>query len=106
MCPQAVLAVGRDQRLILLAVAGRGLSQFRNIGLSLHWMAENGELIRMALPQLAIDASATPTVRLLVDHDDLWADALQPMLQSETVTVQSYRRLKWGPKTGLLLEAA
>ncbi len=106
MCPRAVLAVGRDHRLILLAVAGRGLSQFRYIGLALHWMAENGELIRMALPQLAIDASATPAVRLLVDHDDLWADALQPMLQSETVTVQSYRRLKWGAKTGLLLEAA
>jgi hypothetical protein len=106
MCPQAILAVGRDHRLILLAVAGRGLSQFRNIGLSLNWMAENGELIRMALPQLAIDAAATPMVRLLVDHDDLWADALQPMLQSATVTVQAYRRLKWGAKTGLLLEAA
>lgn len=106
MCPQAILAVGRDHRLILLAVAGRGLGQFRNIGLALHWMAENSELIRMALPQLAIDASATAAVRLLVDHDDLWADALQPMLQSETVTVQAYRRLKWGVKTGLLLEAA
>jgi hypothetical protein len=106
MCPNAILAVGRDHRLILLAVAGKGFSQFPSIGLALRWMAENGELIRMALPQLAIDASATPAVRLLVDHDDLWADTLQPLLHSDTITVQAYRRLKWGAKTGLLLEAA
>jgi hypothetical protein len=106
MCPNAILAVGRDHRLILLAVAGKGFSQFPSIGLALRWMAENGELIRMALPQLAIDASATPAVRLLVDHADLWADTLQPLLHSDTITVQAYRRLKWGAKTGLLLEAA
>ncbi|MGD0463847.1 MAG: hypothetical protein ABSB74_15275 [Tepidisphaeraceae bacterium] len=106
MCPQAILAVGRDHRLILLAVAGKRFSQFPSIGLALRWMAENGELIRMALPQLAIDSSATPAVRLLVDHDDLWAETLQPLLQSDTITVQAYRRLKWGAKTGLLLEAA
>jgi hypothetical protein len=106
MCPQAILAVGRDHRLILLAVAGKGFSQFAGIGLALRWMAENGDLIRMALPQLAIDSTATPAVRLLVDHDDLLADTLQPMLQNDTITVQAYRRLKWGPKTGLLLEAA
>jgi len=28
------------------------------------------------------------------------------MLQSASVTVQAYRKLKWGTKTGLLLEAA
>jgi hypothetical protein len=106
MCPKAILAVGRDHRLILLAMAGKGFSQFPTIGLALRWMAENGELIRMALPQLAIDSNATPAVRLLVDHDDLWADTLQPLLQSDTITVQAYRRLKWGGKTGLLLEAA
>jgi hypothetical protein len=106
MCPNAILAVGRDHRLILLAVAGKAFSQFPSIGQALRWMAENGELIRMALPQLAIDADATPAVRLLVDHDDLWADTLQPLLHSDTITVQSYRRLKWGAKTGLLLEAA
>ncbi|HEY1922470.1 MAG TPA: hypothetical protein VGG44_06865 [Tepidisphaeraceae bacterium] len=106
MCPNAILAVGRDHRLILLAVAGKGFSQFPSIGQALRWMAENGELIRMALPQLAIDAAATPAVRLLVDHDDLWADTLQPLLHSDTITVQAYRRLKWGTKTGLLLEAA
>jgi hypothetical protein len=106
MCPQALLAVGRDQRLMLLAVAGRGLGQLLSIGQALRWMAENTELIRMALPQLAIDAAATPCVRVLVDHNDLAADVLQPLLQSGTVTVQAYRRVRWGGKTGLLLEAA
>ncbi|MDP9173745.1 MAG: hypothetical protein M3O30_07750 [Planctomycetota bacterium] len=105
-CPDAILAVGRDQRLVLLAVAGRGLTELRAIGLALRWMSENRELIRMALPQLAIDASAAPEVRLLVDHADLSAELLQPLLQSGTVRVQAYRRLKWGRKTGLLLEAA
>jgi hypothetical protein len=106
MCPEALLAVGRDQRLMLLAVAGRGLGQLLSIGQALRWMAENTELIRMALPQLAIDAAATPCVRVLVDHNDLAADVLQPLLQSGTVTVQAYRKVRWGTKTGLLVEAA
>ena len=106
MCPEALLAVERDQRLILLAVAGRGLGQLLSIGQALRWMAENTELLRMALPQLAIDSAAAPCVRVFVDHSDLSADVLQPLLQSGTVTVQAYRRIKWGPKTGLLLEAA
>ncbi len=106
MCPQAALAVGRDRRLILLAITGRGLLELRSIGLALRWMNENRELIRMALPQLSLDAAATPHVRLFVDHVDLTADVLQPLLQSSTVTVHAYRKLKWGPKTGLLLEAA
>ena len=46
------------------------------------------------------------TLRLLVDHSDLSADALQPVLQSGSVTVQSYRKLRWGGRTGLLLDAA
>jgi len=106
MCPEALLAVGRDQRLMLLAVAGRGLGQLLSIGQALRWMTENTELIRMALPQLAIDAAATPCVRVLVDHNDLAADVLQPLLQSGTVTVQAYRKVRWGGKTGLLVEAA
>jgi hypothetical protein len=69
-------------------------------------MSENGELIRMALPQLAIDTTLTPAVVLLVDHSDLSAEILQPLLQTGTVTVQAYRKVKWGAKTGLLLEAA
>jgi hypothetical protein len=106
MCPQAVLAVGRDHRLILIAVAGKGLSQLRPIGLALKWMNENCELVRMALPQLAIDAQTIPSVRLLVDYSDLSAEQLQPLLDSEAVSVQAYRRIKWGTKRGLLLEAA
>jgi hypothetical protein len=106
MCPEALLAVGRDQRLMLLAIAGRGLSQLLSIGQSHRWMSENGELIRMALPQLAIDTTLTPAVVLLVDHSDLSAEILQPLLQTGTVTVQAYRKVKWGAKTGLLLEAA
>jgi hypothetical protein len=105
-CPQAVLAVGRDHRLVLVAVAGKGLSQLRMIGQALNWMNENRDLIRMALPQLAIEADAIPSVRLLVDHADLSAEQLQPLLHSEAVTVQAYRKIKWGPKRGLLLEAA
>jgi hypothetical protein len=106
MCPRAVVAVGRDQRLLLLAAPGPGLSELRSIGSALRWMAENRQLIRMALPQLSIDASATPALRLVVDHADLSAELLQPLLQSETVTVVAYRKIKWGPKIGLLLEAA
>jgi hypothetical protein len=106
MCPRAVVAVGRDQRLLLLAAPGPGLSELRSIGSALRWMAENRQLIRMALPQLSIDAAATPALRLVVDHADLSAELLQPLLQSETVTVVAYRKIKWGPKIGLLLEAA
>lgn len=106
MCPEALLAVGRDQRLMLLAAAGRGLGQLLSIGEALRWMAENTELIRMALPQLAIDSAAAPCVRVLVDHNDLSADVLQPLLQSGTVVVQAYRRVKWAGKMGLVLEAA
>jgi hypothetical protein len=91
---------------MLLAVAGRGLGQLLSIGQAHRWMTENGELIRMALPQLAIDVSSVPAITLFVDHNDLSAEILQPMLQSGTVTVQAYRKVKWGAKTGLLLEAA
>ena len=45
-------------------------------------------------------------LRLLVDHTDLSADSLQPVLHSGHVTVQSYRKLRWGGRTGLLLDAA
>jgi hypothetical protein len=105
-CPQAILAVGRDHRLVLVAVAGKGLSQLRPIGLALRWMNENCELIRMALPQLAIDAQGIPSVRLLVDYSDLSAEQMQPLLHSEAVSVQAYRKIKWGSRRGILLEAA
>jgi hypothetical protein len=106
MCPEARLAVTRDRRLVLLAAARQGLSDLRAIGRAYNWLSENKALICLAVPQLAIDSSAHPCLRLLVDHADLSADVLQPLLQSTTVTVQAYRRLRWGGRIGLMLEAA
>ena len=90
----------------MLAVAREGLSDLRMIGQAYRWLIENRELIGMAVPQFAIDAWQTPRLRLLVDQADLSAGVLQPMLQSEQVTVQAYRKLRWGAKLGLFLEAA
>jgi hypothetical protein len=106
MCAEARLAVTRDRRLVLLAAARAGLSDLRAIGRAYNWLSENKALICLAVPQLAIDPCAHPCLRLLVDHADLSADVLQPMLHSSTVTVQAYRRLRWGGKVGLMLEAA
>lgn len=106
MCADARLAVTREHGVVLVAVAGRGLTELRSIGQAYRWLVENRSLIGMAVPQLAIDATQTPHLRLLVDRRDANADVLQPMLGGDHVTVQSYRRLKWGHKAGLLLEAA
>jgi hypothetical protein len=106
MCPEAKLAVTRDRRIVLLAATRQGLSELRSIGRAYNWLVENYALIAMALPQMSIDATMAPRLRLMVDHADLSAEILQPMLQSNRVTVQAYRRLRWGGKTGLLLEAA
>jgi len=106
MCPNAILAVGRDRRLTLWAIAGKGLSQLPLISRAFHWMVENRELIRLAVPQVSIDAQSMPALRLLVDHADINANLLQPLLQNGTVTVEAYRKLRWGQRTGLLLEAA
>jgi hypothetical protein len=106
MCPQARLAVGRDRSLTLLAVARQGLVELRMIGRAYQWLIENRGLVAMAVPQMSIDAHRHPQLRLLVDHADRAAEALQPMLQSSAVSVESYRRLRWGDRTGLLLDAA
>jgi hypothetical protein len=106
MCPAAKLAVGRDRRLVLVAVTRQGLVGLRSIGRAYRWLVENRGLVAMALPQLAIDAHPMPYLTLLVDQTDASADTLQPMLQSGHITVQTYRKLRWGGKTGLLLEAA
>jgi hypothetical protein len=100
------LAVSRDHRVLLLAAATQGLSELGSIGRAYRWLIENRALIAMALPQLSIDAHQMPALRLLVDHADLNADVLQSILQNGAVTVQSYRKVRWGPKLGLLLEAA
>ncbi len=106
MCPSARLTIDRDRRVILLAVAREGLADLRSIGQAYRWLIENRALIGMAVPQLAIDAHQFPRLRLLVDPADAAADTLQPMLQSGHVTVQAYRRIRWGDRTGLLLDAA
>jgi hypothetical protein len=106
MCPEATLAVGRDHRITLLAVAHQGLSDLRAIGRAYQWLLENRPLISMAVPQFSIDAHQLPRLQLLVDQADLTADILQPMLQSSNVTVVAYRKLRWAGRTGLLLNAA
>jgi hypothetical protein len=106
MCLEARLAVSRDRSIVLLAVANQGLHELQFIGQAYRWLKENRELIGMALPQLSIDPTQTPGLRLLVDRADLTADVLQPMLQSEHITVQAYRKLRWGERRGVFLEAA
>jgi hypothetical protein len=106
MCPAARLAVTRERGLVLLAVAGKGLNDLRAISQAYRWLVENRALIGMALPQFAIDGLRHPRLRLLVDHADAGAATLAPMLESNTVSVQAYRKLRWGGRTGLLLEAA
>jgi len=106
MCPKAKLAVSRDRRVVMLAVAQQGLADLNKIGQAYKWLRENQNLIGMAVPQLSIDVQAAPHLSLLVNQADSTAQTLQPMLQGEHVTVKTYRKLRWGGKTGLLLEAA
>jgi len=105
-CPDAELVVGRDRTLTMLAVAKSGLADLRAIGKAWQWLNENRQLIALAVPQLSIDAHALPKLQLLIDHTDASADLLQPLLAAGHVTVLAYRTLKWGGKTGLLLQAA
>jgi hypothetical protein len=106
MCPEARLAVTRDRGLVLLAVCRRGLRELRSIAQAYRWLVENRALIGMAVPQLSVDGHKHPRLTLLVDHADMTAEVLAPMLESSTVNVRAYRKLRWGGKTGLLLEAA
>ena len=106
MCPTARLAVARDHRIVLVAVARQGLAELHNIGQAFRWLTENRSLIGMALPQLSIDTSQPPQLSLLIDQADSSASTLRPILQSGQVTVQTYRTLRWSGKRGLLLEAA
>ena len=106
MCADAVLAVGRDQGVLLLAVARRGLAELRSISEAYQWLQQNLALIGMAVPQFALDPRRTPRLRLLVDQADVSADNLRPILQNANVTLQAYRKVRWGGRTGLLLEAA
>ncbi len=102
----ARLAVTRDRRITLVAVARQGLSDLRSIGQAYRWLVENRALIAMAMPQMSIDAHAMPHLNILIDQSDTSAELLQPLLSAGHVTVRTYRKLRWGGKTGLLLEAA
>jgi hypothetical protein len=106
MCVESRMAIDRDRALVLLVVASQGLGELRSISAAYRWLRENRELIGMALPQFSIDPRQTPRLRLLVDRADLTADALQTMLGSEHVSVQAYRKLRWGERLGVFLEAA
>jgi hypothetical protein len=106
MCPKARLAVSRDRRIVMLAVSREGLQDLSSIGQAYRWLQENQNLIGMAVPQLSIDPQQPPHLSLLVNQSDSAAHTLQPMLQGDHVTVKTYRKLRWGGKTGLLLEAA
>lgn len=106
MSASSTVAVDREGRLALLSVAAAGLSDLRQIGQAYQWLNENRALVRMALPQMNIDAAAMPRLHLFVDQSDVSAQQLAPIFQSNNVTIQTYRRLRWGSKTGLLLEAA
>ena len=83
-----------------------GLQDLGSIGQAYRWLNENRALVQMALPQFAIDAHQMPSLHLLVDHADVSAEVLAPMLQNGHITIHAYRKLRWGGKTGLLLEAA
>jgi hypothetical protein len=106
MCVESRIAVDQTRALVLLVVASKGLGELRSISAAYRWLRENRELIGMALPQFSIDPRQTPRLRLLVDRADLTADALQTMLGSDHVSVQAYRKLRWGERLGVFLEAA
>lgn len=106
MCESGRLTVGRDHKLLLLAVAGKGLADLRAISYAYRWVCENRQLVAMAVPQLAIDAQAQPKLRLLIDHADRDAQTLAPILQNPLVEIHPFRKLNWSGKLGLLLEAA
>lgn len=106
MCVEARIAIDHDRALVLLVVASQGLAELRSISSAYRWLRENRELIGMALPQFSIDPRQTPRLRLLVDRADLTAEALQAMLASDHVTIQAYRKLRWGERLGVFVEAA
>jgi hypothetical protein len=106
MCPESRIAISRDRRMILIAAAGHGLADLVRIGQAYRWLVENRSLLAMALPQFALDAHQMPHLRLLVAHGDSNAEVLQPLLHANTITIHTYRRLRWGERVGLLLDAA
>jgi hypothetical protein len=106
MCPGAVLAVGRDRALVLVAQLGSGLSGLTSIAAGIKWLEESRQLLSMAMPQLAVDAQIAPRVHLLIDHADRLADSVRPLLGNSRITIQTYRQVRFSGRMGLLLDAA
>ncbi|HQY88529.1 MAG TPA: hypothetical protein PK402_07710 [Tepidisphaeraceae bacterium] len=106
MCPGATVAVDRERSLVLVAQLGAGLNGLNAIAAGIKWLEESRQLVAMAMPQLAINIDLMPRVHMLIDRNDRTAEALNPLLGNARITIQTYRKLKWGGRTGLLLEAA
>ena len=106
MCPGATVAVGRDRGLVLVAQAGAGLVGMDSIAAAVRWLDDSKQLIAMAMPQLSIDGAAPTQVQLLIDHADRTAEGLRPLLGNSRITIRSYRKVRWGGRNGLLLDAA
>lgn len=106
MCAGATVAVGRDRGLVLVAQAGEGLAGMESIAAAVAWLDASKQLIAMAMPQLSIDTSVPTKVQLLIDHSDRTAEGIRPLLGNSRITIRSYRKLRWGGRTGLLLDAA
>jgi len=103
MSSSSRIAVDREGRLNLLAVADGSLAELKTISRAYQWLNENRALVRMALPQMNIDAAAMPRLTLFAEQGV--AASLSSIFQGN-VTIETYRRVRWGEKTGLLLEAA
>jgi hypothetical protein len=106
MCDSAAVAVDREGRLVMVAVTAGELAELQAVSRGYGWLIENRPLVRMALPQMNINAAAMPKLVLCVDQAETKGEQLASILQNGNVTIQTYRRLRWGGKTGLLLAAA
>jgi len=100
----AKIVIDREGCLTLLAVANC-LDELSAISRAYAWLTENRSLLRMALPQLNIDAASMPRLSLFVDQSDVSATTLGSLLQGSHVEIKPYRRLRWAEKSGLLLAA-
>ena len=102
----AKIVVTSAGQIQMIAAASKGLSEISQIGRALSWARTNRQLLGMALSQWRIDGQADITLHLLVHHSDAEADALRPLMGESGVSMQTYRRLSWAGRQGLLLEAA
>ncbi len=105
MLPDGRVAVARDGTLVLLAPAATGLTNLSAIARAAAWLGENRQLLGMALGQFRLN-DTLPQTQLLVDHADAGAAALQALIGTGRVTIRVCRRLSWGGRVGLLLDAA